>query len=110
LDSPIVGFTVKDHLGQELFGENTFLTYHSIPQPAHKGSELVAQFTFMMPILRVGKYSLNVAIADGTQQEHIQHHWIHDIIHFKSESSSVSTGLIGIPILNIQLSKNSITL
>ncbi|MFZ4115247.1 MAG: ABC transporter ATP-binding protein [Chthoniobacterales bacterium] len=106
LDSPIVGFTVKDQLGQDIFSENTFLTYYSTPQPAHKGSELVAQFTFMMPILRVGKYSLNVAIADGTQQEHIQHHWIHDVIHFKSESSSVSTGLMGIPMLDIRLSKS----
>jgi lipopolysaccharide transport system ATP-binding protein len=30
-------------------------------------------------------------------------HWIHDAIIFKSESSSVSTGLIGIPMQEIKI-------
>ena len=56
-----------------------------------------------MPILPVGNYSITAAIANGTQEDHIQHHWIHDAILFRSESSSVCTGLIGIPMEAIDI-------
>jgi lipopolysaccharide transport system ATP-binding protein len=56
-----------------------------------------------MPILPVGDYSICVALAEGTQVRHIQHHWIHDAIQFRSHSSSVSTGLVGIPMSSIEM-------
>ena len=56
-----------------------------------------------MPILLHGDYSISVAIADGTQQAHIQHHWVHDALLFRSESSTLSKCLIGIPIEHISL-------
>lgn len=103
LDSPIIGFTVKDKLGQDLFGDNTFLSYYQMPQRIEKESQLVAEFTFAMPLLRAGEYTINVALANGTQNNHVQHHWIHDAVHFKSELSSVSAGLVGIPMMDIKL-------
>ena len=60
-------------------------------------------FCFQMPILPAGDYSVAVAIANGTQDVHEQHHWIHDAIIFRSESSSVSTGLVGIPMRAINM-------
>lgn len=103
LTSPIVGFTVKDKLGQGLFGDNTSVTYVDNPQRCAAGQHLVARFTFEMPRLATGDYAITVAIADGTQQEHVQHHWIHDALLFKSASTSVATGLIGIPMRGIEL-------
>lgn len=103
LDAPIIGFTIKDRLGQILFGDNTYLSYREDPLFCEAGNEMQAEFTFLMPILPAGDYSVNVAIATGTQNQHSQHHWIHDALLFKSESSSVATGLIGIPMLNIRL-------
>jgi lipopolysaccharide transport system ATP-binding protein len=64
-----------------------------------------ALFKFRMPILPMGDYSICVAVAEGTQMEHLQHHWIHDAILFKSHSSSVSTGLVGIPMQHVGLRK-----
>jgi len=103
IDAPIIGFFVKDRLGQILFSDNTFLSY--IDQPVHclKGSELQADFVFYMPLLPAGDYSITAAIADGIQVEHVQHHWIHDVVFFRSESSSVATGLVGIPMLDVKL-------
>lgn len=101
--SPIVGFFVKDRLGQALFGDNTFLTYIKQPLSVNKNETLICEFAFAMPILPVGDYSICIAIAEGTQQEHIHHHWIHDAIMFTSHSSSVTTGLVGIPMKNILL-------
>ncbi len=103
LDSPIIGFYVKDRLGQALFGDNTFLSYKEQPIYCEDGDTLQADFVFYMPLLPAGEYSITVAIANGTQEMHEQHHWIHDAVLFKSESSSVATGLIGIPMLEIKL-------
>jgi lipopolysaccharide transport system ATP-binding protein len=103
LESPIIGFLVKDRLGQTLFGDNTFLTYRENPVCCQQGETLQADFVFNMPLLPKGEYSVTVAIASGTHQNHEQHHWIHDAIIFKSEASSVAEGLIGIPMRDIRL-------
>lgn len=103
LGSPIIGFQVKDRLGQVLFSDNTYLSYKDSPVYCQAGERLVADFTFYMPLLPAGDYSISTAIANGTQEVHEQHHWIHDAVVFKSESSSVITGLIGIPMREIKL-------
>lgn len=103
LESPIIGFSIKDRLGQTLFGDNTYLSYRDKPQFCAAGGEICADFTFLMPVLPAGDYSVNAAIANGTQEEHVQHHWMHDAVLFKSESSSVATGLVGIPMQHITL-------
>jgi len=105
LASPIIGFFIKDRTGQTLFGDNTFLAYRERPAACFAGDEIQAEFTFLMPILPSGSYSINVAIADGTQDQHVQHHWIHDALFFESESSSIATGLVGIPMLDIRLER-----
>jgi lipopolysaccharide transport system ATP-binding protein len=107
LNSPIIGFFIKDKLGQCLFGDNTWLSYMETPVPCQEGQSLVAKFTFQMPRLSAGNYSITVAIANGNQEDHVQHHWIHDAINFKSESTSVAGGIIGIPMKNIELTSGS---
>jgi lipopolysaccharide transport system ATP-binding protein len=103
--NPIIGFYVKDRLGQPLFGDNSYLTYMSSPVSVTAGEQFEALFNFCMPILPPGDYSICVAIAEGTQMEHLQHHWMHDAVLFKSHSSSVSTGLVGIPMQHVGLRK-----
>ena len=105
LDSPIIGFFVKDRLGQALFGDNTFLSFVEQRFHCKAGETIQADFVFYMPLLPSGEYSITIAIANGTQEIHEQHHWIHDAVLFKSESTSVSSGLIGIPMLKVKLQK-----
>lgn len=103
LDQPIVGFYVKDRLGQTLFGDNTYLSYAAEPVSTQEGRLLVAKFRFPMPWLPVGDYSIAAAVADGTQEEHTQQHWLHDALIFRSHCSAAATGLVGIPMLDIRL-------
>lgn len=103
LTSPIIGFMLKDRLGQTLFGDNTFLTTIDERVFCPGGQTLVAEFAFRMPILPAGDYTLGVAIADGSQDSHIQHHWIHDALAIRSETSFVATGLVGVPMSSITL-------
>lgn len=89
---PILGFYVKDRLGQPLFGENTTVAYPQWPA-VEAGRRFEMQFTFELPLLATGEYSVTVALAEGTQQEHVQHHWIHDVLTFKSSANPHMTGL-----------------
>jgi lipopolysaccharide transport system ATP-binding protein len=103
LHSPIVGFMLKDRLGQALFGDNTYLAYERDPVPVEPGDRICAEFEFVMPILQQGHYSVDLAVADGTYLEHEQADWLHDGLIIESHTSSVSTGLVGIPFQNIRL-------
>jgi len=103
VSSPVVGFMVKDRLGQVIFADNTYLSYASRPLHVSAGSAFQASFEFLMPIMPLGDYTISVAVAEGTQAEHVQHHWIHDALAFKVHSSIVCHGLIGIAMTNIEL-------
>jgi len=103
LARPIIGFFVKDKLGQTLFGDNTYLDYRDKNFSVEQGESFLAEFGFRMPVLPVGDFSICAATADGTQSDHVMHHWIHDSIIFKSHATSVTAGLAGIPIKKINL-------
>lgn len=103
IKSPIIGFYIKDRLGQNLFGDNTWLSYCDDVKTVPEGDYVLARFIFYMPRLHVGDYSITVAFAQGTQDSFVQHHWIHDALHFVSQTSSVAGGLIGIPMQEISL-------
>lgn len=101
---PIVGFYVKDRLGQPLFGENTtFVCPHM--EPLEVGEQLRLKFSFEMPLLATGEYSVSVALAAGTQQEHVQHHWIHDVLTFKSSANPHLTGLFQLQAVQCDVGK-----
>jgi len=107
LISPIIGFHLKDRLGQPLFGDNTYISYLREPLACSIGDLLEAEFHFSMPRLALGDYSISAAIASGTQEDHIHHHWIHDAVYLRSEASSVASGLIGILVTKIELKINN---
>ncbi|MBC3411967.1 ABC transporter ATP-binding protein [Pseudomonas sp. SWRI51] len=104
LARPIVGFFVKDRLGQTLFGDNTYFSYQHQPLPAPAGSQLTARFEFYMPWLAKGDYVVQVAVAEGSQHEHRQLHWLHEALVIRSHHDPVATGIIGIPLSAISLS------
>jgi lipopolysaccharide transport system ATP-binding protein len=103
LHQPIVGFYVKDRLGQNLFGDNTYLTYRLEPVTVAAGGAFAARFHFQMPYLPSGEFAVTVALAEGTQTDHVQHHWIDDALFFKVHASHVVRGLVGIPMLDIAI-------
>lgn len=106
LDGLIFGFYLKDRLGQRLFGDNTLLaTTADGSVSGRMGEELVAEFRFRMPTMPSGSYLFDVAVASGTQDDHTQHHWVHDALEIKASDLTMRHGLIGIPMLDISISK-----
>lgn len=105
LDQPIVGFFLKDRLGQHIFGENTFLTYHDTPVVLPAGTEFEATFDFTMPRLPAGDYSLDIGVANGEQESHRMLNWKYDALVFRVQASSVVHGMVGIPMRRILLQR-----
>lgn len=103
LDRPIVGFLVKNRLGQSVFGDNTHITYYENPVPVPAGSSCVARFDFTMPVLPVGAYAIDVSISNGAQNDHQMLSWRYDVLAFEVHASSVVHGLIGVPMASIEL-------
>jgi len=103
LTNPIVGFDLKDRLGQIIFGDNTYLACRGRSAAVPADGLLVAGFAFRLPILPAGDYSIGVAIADGTQEDHVQHHWIHDALIVRVHASSICFGLVAVPMRAITL-------
>jgi lipopolysaccharide transport system ATP-binding protein len=101
LSQPIIGFMVKDRLGQTVFGDNTYLTYQKAPPAVPAGATFQARFTFRMPILPTGEYTIAASVAQGTQVDHVQLHWLHEALLFRSHTSSVCTGLTGVPMESV---------
>jgi len=100
---PIVGYYIKNSQGLFLFGDNTYVTYKEAPLEVGRGEFFTTTFTFQMPFLPNGTYSVVTALSEGTQQEHINHHWYDDALFFYVNSSHVCGGLIGLPMLDIQM-------
>lgn len=105
LENPILGFIVKDRLGQDLFGENTLPKTELEPISFRAGDTFLGEFTFILPMLPNGEYAVMASVADGNLYENIQHHYLHDALLIKVSSSEIRWGLVGIPFENISLRK-----
>ena len=105
VENVIVGFYLKDRLGQLLFGDNTFLSYsHQSGYPLKAKESFRAHFTFDMPRLQMGNYFITAGIAEGTQENHMIQHWLHEALVLESHAHPSSpAGLIGLPMLDIKL-------
>jgi lipopolysaccharide transport system ATP-binding protein len=101
----IIGFNLKDKLGQVLFAQNTYLDTYLTPISAKPGDAVEAIFTFRLPILPIGNYAVDVAIADGAPKDSVQLQWAHDVFVLESQVSSVmcGSGLIGLSFDGIEL-------
>ncbi len=102
IHDPIVGFFVKDRLGQYLFGENSLKLLPGWTRVA-AGASVEVRFTFRMPHLASGDYSIGVAMAAGSQEKHVQHHWIHDALHFRSQADPALTGWMALEALECRV-------
>lgn len=103
LVSPILGFLVRDRLGQDLFGENTLPFTDMTPRPVKKGQEFTGEFSFKLPMLPNGQYAVMASVANGDLYNPVQHHWLNDALIINVSSSKIRWGLVGIPFERVAL-------
>ena len=105
INQPILGFLVRDRLGQDLFGENTLHITDNHPLSLEANQQFFAKFQFKLPMLPNGDYSVMASVAEGTLHNNIQHHYLHDVIILKVSSSTVRYGLVGIQFENTSIER-----
>lgn len=108
LENLIVGFYVKDRLGQRLFGDNSHFACKDQPVSGVAGETVVGTFLFRMPIMPSGSYMIDAAVASGDQHDHTQQHWIHDALEFRAKDETMRFGLVGLPMLSITLKSEGV--
>jgi lipopolysaccharide transport system ATP-binding protein len=95
LVSPIFGYVFRNAAGQNLFGDNTFLTYRRRPPTVAAGTLLEARLRLRMPYLRRGDFTLAPSIIAGTQHDHIPVNWLEDALILTVDGAAVRHGRIG---------------
>jgi lipopolysaccharide transport system ATP-binding protein len=103
MDRPILGFLVRDRLGQDLFGENTLPFTDLNPRPVVAGTAFESEYVFRLPMLPNGQYAVMASLADGDLYNNVQHHWLHDALILNVSSSKVRWGLVGVHFEKIEL-------
>ncbi|ARU32297.1 ABC transporter ATP-binding protein [Sulfuriferula sp. AH1] len=103
LQNPILGFLVRDRLGQDLFGENTLPFTNRVSTPIEAGMTFEGTFEFIFPMLPNGQYAVMASVADGDAYDNLQHHWMHDALIINVYSSKIRYGLVGIPFERVSL-------
>jgi lipopolysaccharide transport system ATP-binding protein len=106
LPSPIVGFQVKDRLGQVLFADNTGISTVDAPFPVTAGGLFSATFVFQMPLLPAGDYVVRAAVAAGSDAEATMLHCIDDALVMNCVTAGARHGLVGVPMQEIRLEKH----
>ena len=94
----LVGFTIKDRLGQKIIEENNsgYIAAQVGDVRVPKNSSIFIKFEYVIPALAAGKYTIDFALAEGTQTSHIPHCWIYDGVQFDSIPEDEVFGLVSI--------------
>jgi lipopolysaccharide transport system ATP-binding protein len=114
IQSPIVGFILKNRLGIAVFGDHTYAqtlmrtvgtqqTAVAATNGVFAGEQIEAVFEFVMPYLPAAEYALSVAIADGSLTEHKQQHWVDEVLILQSDGTAVHGEMIGVPMQRVSL-------
>lgn len=97
IQNPIIGYIIKDRLGREILGDNTALMKEKLT-PLQENKRYVFSFKFgVWPNILSGDYTLSLAVADGTLDEHTICHWYQDASIIGSISMRKPAGLFSLP-------------
>jgi lipopolysaccharide transport system ATP-binding protein len=86
LDSPIVGFIFRNHLGVDFAGTNTARERADLP-PLMMGDVCTVDFYLDVPTLYASSFSFSPAIANGTIEHYSMCDWIDNAIVLQMERS-----------------------
>ena len=79
IERPIIGFMFKNRLGIEIFGfNNLYLDTQLALLEANRNYRVI--FVFDWPRIAPDHYSLAIAVAAGTIEEHSMFHWVDNIM------------------------------
>ena len=99
---PMIGFILRDRYGQNVFGDNTYVTYRDSAPTIETGEVVEGVFRFQLPNLARGDYGVTVALVEGTQEDHAHLQWIEDALVVSVVESPVTHGIVALPASDIR--------
>ncbi len=85
--SPIVGFLVRNHRGENIFGSNTARENYPLP-PVGPGDRHNVDFHWSAPDLVPGTYRISLAVSDGSTEGFEVCDYIEDAIDVTADAGS----------------------
>ena len=80
LESPIIGFQIRDKYGNEVFGQTSLTS--PVEQGVIKQGRNIINFAFDWPEIREGDYFITIGIGNGTEVlNQVEECWINNAIH-----------------------------
>ena len=101
--SAIGNFGVKELLDEFVNYAPAPLNRESEQREVLPGEEKIVEFEFDFPYLKQGNYSFSPAVAEGTQLDHVQHHWVHDAFIVRVASTHPAANLGNYIVLRDQI-------
>src|SRR5262249_24675908 len=86
LDSPIIGFMFRNHLGVDFAGTNTARERCDLP-PLFIGDVCTVDFYVDLPAMYASSFSFSPAIANGTLDHYTTCDWIDNAVVLQMEKS-----------------------
>ncbi|OBU66946.1 sugar ABC transporter ATP-binding protein [Stenotrophomonas maltophilia] len=108
LSYPAVGFMLKDRKGQFVVAESSDSYLREEAISIQEGAHLTVTFQMRLPRLVRGEYSLDVALAEGPGDDHVQHHWLHDVIVLTAINPQLVHGISGAQPLSVSVRSSHI--
>lgn len=68
----------------------------------------MAEFQLRVPHLKTGEYTLDVAVAEGTQEHHVQHQWCFDAVVIHVYTERRVWGVMAAPCRAVRLVKHGV--
>ncbi len=93
VERPILGIMMFDRLRVDIAGWNTSQYKHKLP-PFEKGQITYVNFQIKWPHIKSDTYSLEPAVADGSQESHEMLDWIQTPVALQSGVTDLTFGFI----------------
>jgi lipopolysaccharide transport system ATP-binding protein len=102
---PIVGFLVKDRKGRIIMGDSNALVGKTLPSLLGGSRYRISFSMASWPNLCEDDYTLTIAVADGSLENHVQCHWLHDVHTFRSIPVKTPAGIFSVLETEISLDR-----
>jgi lipopolysaccharide transport system ATP-binding protein len=101
--APAFGFTIKNSLGQLVISEGTEFVFPRNSLCLQPTQVCQVRFSFAMPTLLPGEYSITLALAELLEQGHFQHHLLEGAMALHCTGGRLVHGSNGVANLKIEI-------
>ena len=102
IQSPLVGFTLRNRLGDIVTATNT--EFEGVRMPTiPPGSEVDVAFRFEWPRLSSGPYSFSPAIAEGTVSAHKMCDWVENAVVVENQNARAIFGWLSLGGVDVEI-------